>query len=158
MVLEKLMPSSTLRSRKVVNHSTQAYPKRVWVIVLATDCHVLQQVPILLAFTFPVSVRMLASNFDPSNWTCCAWKMSKRPTPLLVLHIQVIGLESQFTVTWHFPQTRASKALIPTKWQLPSQDRPDEQRCHNHVFAPDWRLEIASNGVLVIKFHVLWHL
>lgn len=81
---------------------------------------------------------------------------------LLYFHIQVVG----FKIVGHssqwpnvFPQTWASEALILTKWQLPSPDRPAEQRCHNHVFPLDWRQDIASNdSVLVIKFQVSWHL
>lgn len=49
---KKLMPSSTRQSRKVVNHSARANLKRVWVIVLATDWQVLEQVHVLLALIY----------------------------------------------------------------------------------------------------------
>lgn len=63
MGLEMIL-SSTRHSRKDVSHSAQVSPQRVWVIVLAADWHVLQQVPVLLLvfITFPVSVRMFAPN------------------------------------------------------------------------------------------------
>lgn len=103
---------------------------------------------------------ILTCSMKGTDWTCCVWKMSKRTTTLLPYsscRIQVVGHSSQWPNV--FPQTWASEALILTKWQLPSLDRPAEQRCHNYVFPLDWRQDIASNdSVLVIKFQVLWHL
>lgn len=158
MGLEKLMPSSTRHSRKVVNHFTQAYPKRVWVIVLMTDGLVLQQVPILLVLIYfsreCKDVLLLTMTLPIA---VVHEKCPKHQSLYAHIHIQVMGLESQFPVTFcpdMGPQSSHSNKMIIT---IP--DRLDEQRCHNHVFALDWRQEIASNdSVLVIKFHVSWHL
>lgn len=153
MGLANPMPSSTRQSRKVVNYFTQPYPTRGlshcfsdWLACVTSGAYL---VSALMSFV-SLSFYHLDSKID------------QKINSLKYLYIQRLyrmRVMVFFRVTWHFPPTCASKVFIPAKWQLLSLDSPDEQKCHNHVFALDWRWEITSNdSVLVIKFHVSWHL
>lgn len=76
MSLEKLMPSALRHSHKVVKHLTLSYPQKVWVSVLATDWHVLEQVPVLLALLYCSHVCECLR----LTVTCCARHVSKGHT------------------------------------------------------------------------------
>lgn len=73
-------------------------------------------------FTLPVSSRMFAYNYDSVDWTCFARKMLRRQAHLLA-----------YTSCLTVPSGLKVSPDIPTN----DTERPDDQRCHKHVFALD---------------------